>query len=186
MFKNLNEKDKKKMNFILSLGIVCILSLVILSGIPSEKKENTDKDTTQINQQEESKKVVENEQQDIETKLQKILSKIDGAGDVDVMITFESSEEIEPAFNSNSTTETTEEKDAQGGERTVTTSSENKTMITSNSNSPVILKTTEAKIKGVLVLASGASDSAVKETLYNAVQTALQVQGHQVQIISSK
>ncbi len=48
------------------------------------------------------------------------------------MVTFESSEEIQPAFNSNNTTETTEEKDAQGGERTVTTSSENKTMITSN------------------------------------------------------
>ena len=102
------------------------------------------------------------------------------------MITFESSEELQPAFNSNSTTETTEEKDAQGGERKVTTESENKTMITSNSNSPVILKTTEAKIKGVLVVASGANDSKVKELLYSAVQTALQVDGHQVQIMSSK
>ena len=101
------------------------------------------------------------------------------------MITFESSEEIQPAYNSNSTTETTEEKDSQGGERVVTTESENKTMITSSSNSPIILKTTEAKVKGVLVVSSGASDMKVKETLYNAVQTALQVEGHQVQIICS-
>ena len=186
MFKNLNEKDKKKIYSLLSLGIVCVLALIIISCIPSDKKTNTDKDAAQVNQQEESEQVSESEQQDLEKKLQKILAKIDGAGDVNVMITFESSEEIQPAFNSNSTTETTEEKDAQGGERTVTTSSENKTMITSNSNSPVILKTTEAKIKGVLVVASGAGDSKVKETLYSAVQTALQVQGQQVQIINSK
>ena len=69
------------------------------------------------------------------------------------MITFESSEEIIPAYNSNITTETTKEQDSSGGERTTTSSTENKTMITSNSNDPVVLKTSEAKIKGVIVVA---------------------------------
>ena len=44
-------------------------------------------------------------------------------------------------------------------------STENKTMITSNSNDPVVLKTSEAKIKGVIVVASGASDPTVKGTI---------------------
>ena len=84
------------------------------------------------------------------------------------------------------TTEKTKEVDQQGGERTVTTSTENKTMITGGSSDPIVIKTTEPKIKGVIVVSSGASDMKVKETLYNAVQTALQVEGHQVQIICSK
>ena len=37
-------------------------------------------------------------------------------------------------------------------------------------------------INGVIVVATGAKDLTVKETLYSAVQTALQVQGHQVEI----
>lgn len=185
MFKNLNEKDKKKIYSLLSLGIICVLALIIISCIPEDENTASDENVAQVEQQQEEE-ISSSEQKDLEKKLESILSKINGVGDVNVMITFESSEELKPAFNSNSTTETTEEKDAQGGERKVTTESENKTMITSNSNSPVILKTTEAKIKGVLVVASGANDSKVKELLYSAVQTALQVDGHQVQIMSSK
>mgnify|MGYP000156833813 CR=1 FL=1 len=119
---------------------------------------------------------------DNKEKLKNILSQIEGAGEVDVMITYESSEEIQPAFNTNTTTEETKEVDQQGGERTVTTSSENKTMITSSSNEPIVIKTNQPKINGVIVVATGAKDLTVKETLYSAVQTALQVQGHQVEI----
>lgn len=179
MFKNLNEKDKKKIYSLLSLGVVCAIALVVLPSFSKDNKSEEEKNAKTDKQAEVSK---ENKNDAIESKLKDILSKIEGAGDVDVMITFESSEEIQPAFNSNSNTEKTQETDAQGGERTVTTSSENKTMITSGSNNPVVLKTNEAKIKGVIVVSSGASDSHVKETLYSAVQTALQVSGHQVEV----
>ena len=184
MFKNL--KDKKRIYYLLSLAGICVIALIMLSLLPQDSQEvPTDEVTAQVQSQESEKADLESTD-DLEKRLKNILSKIEGAGDIDVMITFESSEEIQPAYNSNSTTETTEEKDSQGGERIVTTESENKTMITSSSNSPIILKTTEAKVKGVLVVSSGASDTKVKETLYNAVQTALQVEGHQVQIICSK
>lgn len=178
MFKNLNEKDKKKIYSLLSLAVVCIIALIALSQAPSDK--DSEKET--ISSKDEEIVTIDSNQNDLEQKLVKILSQIEGAGTVDVMVTFDSSEELHPAYNTNSTTETTKEKDSQGGERTTTTSSENKTMITSTSNGPVVVKTSEAKVKGVLVVASGATDSVVKEKLYKAVQTALQVQGHQVEI----
>ena len=179
MFKNLNEKDKKKIYSLLSLVVVCGIALVAISGL--EKKE-TVKQEENINSI--SKENIGNEEsaQGLEEKLKNILSQIEGAGELDVMITYESSEEIQPAFNTNTTTEETKEVDKQGGERTVTTSSENKTMITSSSNDPIVIKTNQPKINGVIVVASGAKDPIVKETLYSAVQTALQIQGHQVEI----
>lgn len=180
MLKNLNDKDKKKIYSLFALAVVCIIALIGLSAIPSDKSSENEL----VDSSKEEKIVSESEQSKLETKLVKILSQIEGAGELDVMVTFESSEEIHPAYNSNETTETTSEKDAQGGERTVTTSSENKTMITGSSNGPIVTKTTEAEIKGVIVVASGANDPKVKEILYSAVQTALQVQGHQVQIYS--
>ena len=182
MFKNLKEEDKKKLLSLGSLAVICVIGLVVFSGNPkNEKDQAVFKDSSSTK----SEEVSNNESENLEDKLENILAKIDGAGEVDAMITYESSEQIEPAFNLNATKEETTEKDSQGGERTVTTSSENKTMITSTENKPVVIKTSEPKIKGVLVVSSGASNPEVKQKLYNAVQTALQVSGHQV-LIESK
>ena len=169
MFKNLNEKDKKKIYSLLTLAVICGIALIAMSGLEDKVVASKDEVNNKITQEElsnESSKATQ----------------IEGAGEVDVMITYESSEEIQPAFNTNTTTEETKEVDQQGGERTVTTSSENKTMITSSSNEPIVIKTNQPKINGVIVVATGAKDLTVKETLYSAVQTALQVQGHQVEI----
>ena len=179
MFKNLNEKDKKKIYSLLSLAVICGIALIAISGL--EKKE-TAKQEENINTISKEELSSEGSKEGLEEKLENILSQIEGAGELDVMITYESSEEIQPAFNTNTTTEKTKEVDQQGGERTVTTSSENKTMITSSSSEPIVIKTNQPKINGVIVVASGAKDPTVKETLYSAVQTALQVQGHQVEI----
>ena len=179
MFKNLNEKDKKKIYSLLSLAVICGIALIAISGL--EKKE-TAKQEENINTISKEELSSEGSKEGLEEKLENILSQIEGAGELDVMITYESSEEIQPAFNTNTTTEETKEVDKQGGERTVTTSSENKTMITSSSNEPIVIKTNQPKINGVIVVATGAKDLTVKETLYSAVQTALQIQPHQVEI----
>ena len=170
--------DEKIKRILLYIGAICGISLIAMSGI--ENKEIVSKDEINNITQEELSN--ESSKTALEEKLKNILSQIEGAGELDVMITYESSEEIQPAFNTNTTMEETKELDKQGGERTVTTSSENKTMITSSANDPIVIKTNQPKINGVIVVATGAKDLNVKETLYSAVQTALQVQGHQVEI----
>ena len=179
MFRNLKEEDKKKLLSLGSLAVICVIGLVVFSGNPKDEK---DQAVFKEASSAKSEELSNNESENLEDKLENILAKIDGAGEVDAMITYESSEQIEPAFNLNATKEETTERDSQGGERIVTTSSENKTMITSSSNDPIVIKTNQPKINGVIVVASGAKDPIVKETLYSAVQTALQIQGHQVEI----
>ena len=172
MFKNLKEEDKKKLLSLGSLAVICVIGLVVFSGNPKDEK---DQAVFKEASSAKSEELSNNESENLEDKLENILAKIDGAGEVDAMITYESSEQIEPAFNLNATKEETTERDSQGGERTVT----------STENKPVVIKTSEPKIKGVLVVSSGASNPEVKQKLYNAVQTALQVSGHQV-LIESK
>ncbi len=177
-----NNKEKKKLNPLLFVVVTCILALLVIEIIPTDTEKKEAANITKESQNTELATSQNEEREDLESKLKQILGKINGAGDVDVMITFESSEEIVPAFNSSTTTETTKEQDSSGGERTTTNSTQSQTMITSTSNEPVILKTSEAKIKGVIVVASGANNMAVKELLYDAVKTSLQVSGHQVEI----
>lgn len=181
MFKNLKEEDKKKIYTLATLSLVCIIGLAVFTKNPFDKN---DKEAFKEIKNQEINKTEVKKDNSLESQLKNILSQIEGAGDVDVMITFSSGEQIEPAFNSNATKEETTEKDAQGGERTITTSSENKTMITSGESKPVVIKTTQPEIKGVIVVSSGANDPNVKQSLYSAVQTALQVSGHQVEVYS--
>lgn len=174
-----NDEEKKKLKPLIFLSGICILVLIVITIMPMP---NGEKEKNMSTNSEVKTSADETQNEDLEKQLTGILSKISGAGDVDVMITFQSSEEVVPAYNSNTTTETTKEQDSSGGERTTTSSTQNKTMITSNSNEPVILKTSEAEIKGVIVVATGATDPNVKKLLYNAVQTSLQISGHQVEI----
>ena len=185
MFKklNFNEKEKKKLIGLLIVGALCVVSLVFLNFVQDKQQVSKDiQDDNQVTKQEESEEQKSSEKDDLENQLTSILKEINGS----VMITYDNSQEIEPAYNSSSTKETTSETDSSGGERTVETASENKTLVTSDSSNPIVIKTKEAKIKGVLVVASGASDPQIKQTLYEAVQTALQISGHQVEVYAKK
>ena len=48
MFKNLNEKDKKKIYSLLSLGIICVLALIIISCIPEDENTASDENVAQV------------------------------------------------------------------------------------------------------------------------------------------
>ncbi|HZK57758.1 MAG TPA: stage III sporulation protein AG, partial [Clostridia bacterium] len=120
----------------------------------------------------------------IEERLKQILGKISGAGEVEVMITFDMSSEIIPASNTVKTEDASEEKDASGGVRTVQSQNLTENIVISNDNTakPLVLKEIKPQIRGVIVVAEGANDIEVKMRLYDAVKTVLQVSGDRVQV----
>ncbi len=125
------------------------------------------------------------EEELVEHRLKRILEEMRGAGEVEVMITFEMGSEIVPALNTVESRDTTEEKDSNGGTRTLNSESiTTNTVISSESggNTPLVLKEIKPQVKGVIVVAEGAEDIEVKASLYEAVKTVLQVPGHRVQI----
>ena len=120
----------------------------------------------------------------IEERLKQILGKISGAGEVEVMITFDMGSEIIPASNTVKTEDASEEKDASGGVRTVQSQNLTENIVISNDNTakPLVLKEIKPQIRGVIVVAEGADDIEVKMRLYDAVKTVLQVSGDRVQV----
>lgn len=125
------------------------------------------------------------EEEIIERRLKRILEEIKGAGQVEVMLTFEMGTEIVPALNRVESKDVTEEKDANGGTRIL--SSENittNTVISSDGkgNQPLVLKEIKPQVKGVIVVAEGADQVEVKAKLYEAVKTVLQIPGHRVEV----
>lgn len=183
--KHLDNLDNKK--FIFNIFIILVLSvvlLVMLNGYTSNEKNNG---TTVIkdSSNEYNNLVKDDYESYVEDKLSEILSKLKGVGKVSVMVTLEDSIEKIPASNVTTTKEITSELDSQGGTREV--SREDETIqVVNTSNDVVVLKEVKPSIKGVIVVAEGAENGLVLETLYEAVKTVLGVAGNKVQIFPSK
>jgi len=95
---------------------------------------------------------------DLEGKLEGVLSQINGAGEVSVMITLADSGQSVVATNDQSSQSTTD---------TSSSVNKNSTIVTSN-NQPVIVQELKPKIEGVVVVASGASNANVSMQIARA------------------
>lgn len=193
--KDIFEKIKKhllKMNnkeFINNLFIILIISVILLIVAnvflkPNNKNTNSteiDYDISYINPNEEDYSNY------LENKLVNILSKIEGVGNINVMVTLESSVEKISATNSTITKEETLENDSEGGTREVFREDlTTQVMTKGNDDSLLVVKEIKPAVQGVIVVAEGAVDPVVKEILYEAVKTALGIKGNKVQVYSRK
>ncbi|MCL2699774.1 MAG: hypothetical protein FWE68_05625 [Defluviitaleaceae bacterium] len=123
----------------------------------------------------------------LESRLEDILSRVEGAGAVRVMITFAQSHEIVVAEDGKYDRTHTEETDAQGGNRTVESLNTSGTKITikgaDGSVTPLILRTIAPRVEGVIIAAQGGGDPVVREQLTRAAQTVLGVEPHKVHVL---
>ncbi len=115
----------------------------------------------------------------LETKLQKVLSCLTGAGRVSVMVMTDGEGTAELAYDIQEKTVTQTGANAQE----VKTTTVDKNVVTKN-GSPVILWTNPPKILGIVVVATGASDVSVRLNLLHAVQTMLGADNVPIQILS--
>ena len=106
--------------------------------------------------------------------LQDILSKMEGVGEVDVKIYFESGEVKVPAYNSTTQTSETMEEDSQGGTRSTIQENGGDTVVmhsNGSTNEPFIVQTYKPKITGIFIVAEGASNSKIRYDIQTAVST---------------
>lgn len=124
--------------------------------------------------------------QAMEEKVEKLLSRMEGAGEVKVILTWKTSVERIVEKDVSTVRSNTAEEDSQGGTRTVNDldSGEATVLSTQGSNAePYVVKTISPTVEGVLVLAQGAGDGAVSSNLSDAVQVLFGIGAHQVKVI---
>jgi stage III sporulation protein AG len=124
-----------------------------------------------------------------ETRLKEMLEKVVGVGDVDVMVTIDSTEEIVVEKNIKDTQQTTNEKDTNGATRhisDVTRSGEIVLYQVSGNQNPLVVKTVKPKIRGVFIAAKGAENITVKKLISEAVERGLDVPAFRISIVPRK
>ena len=83
----------------------------------------------------------------------------------------------------------TNEKDQDGGTRNITDVSRSGEVVmyqVSGGQTPVVLKKIKPKIRGVLVVASGAENLTVKKLITQAVERGLGASAHRISVIPRK
>ncbi|OGO78782.1 MAG: stage III sporulation protein AG [Clostridiales bacterium GWB2_37_7] len=126
---------------------------------------------------------------ELEKRLTDILTEIQDAGKVSVMITLKTGTEIIPAKDESITDKTTDEKDVEGGTRNINEKNTTDQVVFMNdqggTSKPLVLKEINPDIKGVIIVAEGAKDPKVKLQLTEAVQTVLDVPAYRVSVFES-
>ncbi len=117
--------------------------------------------------------------------LQSILSQIDGAGKVGVSITLSSNGVKNYASNSKNEIRETSEQDRNGGDRKIREENLSSDIAVSGS-SALLVEEKAPNVMGVLVVAEGAKDAAIREKLTDATATLLNISPHQVSVVARK
>lgn len=123
---------------------------------------------------------------ELETKTKDILSKVSGAGNVEVMITLSNSGESVYAQENKKSSSQTDESASQGDMRGIASETEENTVVTVNngdgSTSPVVIKEMTAEISGIVIVAEGGDDVIVKNALIRAAQALFDVSANKVEV----
>lgn len=171
VIKKIKTNKKLEIGIYIALGLLAVILYVSsLSSGKDESKSSLAYDVSAVTVRDE----------DVESKLADVLSKIRGAGDVRVMITYDTTGEIVPAMSTD-----TQTGESSGSGTDSRDTSESKTPATVKKNGdeePIVLTQIEPTVRGVIVIAEGAADISVKLDLQHAVETVLGVSADCIEV----
>ena len=184
--------DKKKIENLVFFIVLMIITIVIINIIWNGNKETNKEqgntaskklalETNEISQDNESSSINDN----IETKLENILSKIEGVGEVKVFINYSESSEVVAMYNENSKISNTEESDTSGGTRKIQETDIQKDIVYKEENgekTPITQKIIQPKVEGAIITAKGANNATIKTNIIQAVEAVTGLATHKIQV----
>lgn len=180
--QKIKEKKLKRSDWLI-LVLAGILILII--ALPTDTKEKKQAEEAKENISKENN-TMEASKDEIERKLEDILEKIDGAGDVKVMITYQDSGTQVVEKDKNTSENSLEESDSTGGVRSTKEQQLQESTVYEEAdagNTPFVSKKLLPKVEGILIVASGGDNQKVKQNISEAVLALFQVEAHRIKIV---
>ena len=191
LIKNFIEKSGKKGITNVILMLIVGIVLLIISGYVSSigrGEEVLGGEEISLSVLNDLQDLNENFANDLSRELESILSLVEGAGEVRVMLTFATSNELIIAQNISDTYSRTMEEDGNDGTRQIENRQNTSSYViirqSNGSDMPLIVQEVLPEIAGVIVVAQGGGSAAVREALTRATHTVLGIRPHQVQVFS--
>lgn len=192
LIKTGDGKGKKNIENAVVFIIILIVTILIINMIWGNPDKNTDENTVKnstttklVNG--ETKENTDTEQ--IENSIKQILSKINGVGKVDVLITYSETSQVVAMYNETYKESQTEEEDTSGGTRTIAEVNKDKEIIYKEENGekvPITEKVVMPKMEGALIVAEGANNAEIKTNIIQAVEALTGLSTHKIQVLEMK
>ena len=176
-----NKNSKKKIENIVIGILILLITVIAINAILLDK----DEEETVVNEIENNNVNFQASNTDLETRLENILSKIEGVGKVEVLINYSETEQVVAMYNENKKETATEEQDEAGGTRVIKENDVQKDVIYQEKDGekiPITQKTIMPKIEGTIITAEGAGSTEVQEKIINAVEAATGLASHKIQV----
>jgi stage III sporulation protein AG len=125
-------------------------------------------------------------EQQFESELSNMLSKVVGVSDVAVIVNLDSTEEEVVQSDTRESTQATNELDTKGGTRSVNQNNVDKKASvyrTDQGEQPIIIKRLKPRVRGVLVVARGVENLQVRALVIEAVQRTLDVPTYRISVL---
>lgn len=189
-----DNNNKKKIENLVFLIVLVIITVVIINiiwnGDKTTNKEQSNNDTSKQLATTNNQTINQNQTQgtsetDLETRLEEILSQIQGVGEVKVFLNYSESSEVVAMYNETSRTSNTEETDTEGGTRTIQETDTQKDIIYQEDDgqkTPITQKIVQPKIEGAIITAKGANQANVKTNIIQAVEAVTGLATHKIQV----
>ena len=184
-----NKRKIENLVFFIVLLIITIVAInLIWNGNKNETNEQTNNRSKQLamtSNQTQSNQIQGMSENDLETKLEEILSRIQGVGEVKVLLNYSESSEVVAMYNETSKTSNTEETDTSGGTRKIQETDTQKDIIYQEDNgekTPITQKIVKPKIEGAIITAKGANQANVKANIIQAVEAVTGLATHKIQV----
>ena len=189
--ENNNKKKIENLVFLIVLVIITVVIInIIWNGDKTTNKEQSNNDTskqlaTTNNQTVNQNQIQGTSESNLETRLEEILSQIQGVGEVKVLLNYSESSEVVAMYNETSRSSNTQETDTEGGSRTIQETETQKDIIYQEENgekTPITQKIVQPKIEGAIITAKGASQANVKTNIIQAVEAVTGLATHKIQV----
>ena len=180
--QKIKEKKLKRSDWLI---LVLAGILILIFAMPTDTKEKKQAEKSKENISKENN-TMEASKDEIERKLEDILEKIDGAGDVKVMITYQDSGTQVVEKDKNTSENSLEESDSTGGIRSTKEQQLQESTVYEEAdagNTPFVSKELLPKVEGILIVASGGDNQKVKQNISEAVLALFQVEAHRIKIV---
>lgn len=162
-----------------------ILLLVLTIPVAPEEKDIADLEENSYEISYDNK-TVEGYAKYLEAHLEDILTLIENAGEIRVMVTLEDAGEKVVEKDTESVSESVEEADSEGGTRKSNNNSVKEVSIyegIEESGNPYITKEKSPVVSGVVVIAQGGNNAVVVRNITEAVQALFDIDTHKIKVI---
>ncbi|MBR5505604.1 MAG: hypothetical protein IKV73_04795 [Clostridia bacterium] len=167
MAKKLDDIKKmlgeKKMKLVLAAGVILGVGLIIISNTFPKVSDDTNQAENLIATEKSTSDTP------LEQRLKALLSKVNGVGEVEVFVSYASTEEKLAL----------KDKESNGSEQTILKSS-------SGNTEPYIYKSIYPQVEGVIIVAQGGGNDDVRSAISDAVAAVLELPIHRVKILKMK